>query len=152
MQADPSRCLHIQIVIYIFFFERQETIMRSLGYLMLAAIAMTWALPVAAAELLMFRRDGCAWCESWDREIGPIYGKTDVGRRAPLRMVDIRRDRHAAVLKSPIIYTPTFVLVENGREIARIEGYAGDHFFWGQIEHLVGRLPRGAARVLSTTH
>jgi len=26
-----------------------------------------------AAELVMFRRDGCSWCAKWDREIGPIF-------------------------------------------------------------------------------
>ncbi len=43
-------------------------------------------------------------------------------------------------LRSPILYTPTFVLVAGGREIGRIEGYAGEHFFWGQLERLVARL------------
>lgn len=107
--------------------------------------AILWMSPAAAAELIMFRRDGCAWCEAWDREIGPIYGKTEIGRRAPLRMVDFRRDRPGVVLKRPIIYTPTFVLAEIGREIARIEGYAGDHFFWSMIEALVRQLPAEAA-------
>ena len=105
----------------------------------------------AAAELLMFRRDGCPWCQAWDREIGPIYGKTDIGRRVRLRMVDIHRDHPDISLKSRIIYTPTFVLIEGRREIARIEGYAGDHFFWGQLENLLQQLPPGAASALSIT-
>jgi hypothetical protein len=109
---------------------------------------MLWTSFASAAELLMFRRDGCPWCEAWDREIGPVYGKTEVGRRAPLRMVEIRRDRDPVLLKSRIIYTPTFVLVDAGREVARIEGYSGDHFFWGQIEGLVALLPSRPVRVM----
>ena len=34
------------------------------------------------------------------------------------------------------VFTPTFVLVEDGKELGRIEGYAGDEFFW----FLLGRL------------
>ncbi len=31
------------------------------------------------------------------------------------------------------LFTPTFVLVENGVELARIEGYPGEDFFWGLL-------------------
>ena len=89
-------------------------------------------------------------CAAWTREIGPIYPKTDVGPRAPLRMVDIKRDRPNISLKTPVIYTPTFVLAEQGREVGRIEGYAGDQFFWGQLENLMQQLPPGSSSDLST--
>jgi hypothetical protein len=90
----------------------------------------------------MYRRAGSPWCATWDREIGPIYPKTDIGRRLPLRMVDLDRgDAPAVRTRSPVRYTPTFVLVENGLEIGRIEGYPGDAFFWGLLERLVEQLP-----------
>ena len=41
------------------------------------------------------------------------------------------------VLVSPIRFTPTFVLVDDGREIGRIEGYPGEDFFWGLLERLL---------------
>ena len=97
---------------------------------------------VDAAELVMFRRDGCPWCAMWDREIGPIYPKTDLGRRAPLRMVDLDRGGDSAVRpRSPIRYTPTFVLAENGEELGRIEGYPGDAHFWALLDRLLAPLP-----------
>jgi hypothetical protein len=38
-------------------------------------------------------------------------------------------------------FTPTFIVVQDGAEIGRIEGYPGEDFFWG----LLGRiLERGA--------
>ena len=43
--------------------------------------------------------------------------------------------------RSPIHYTPTFVLVENGEEVGRIEGYPGNDFFFGLLQNLVQRLP-----------
>ena len=98
----------------------------------------------------MFRRDGCSWCAKWDREIGPIYPKTELGRRAPLRMVDLDRGANAAVrTRSPIHYTPTFVLEEKGEELGRIEGYPGDAFFWGLLERLLEQLPRPSPKGVS---
>jgi hypothetical protein len=95
-----------------------------------------------AAELVMFRRDGCSWCARWDREIGTIYAKTDLGRRAPLRMVDLDRDKPGVRVRSRVVYTPTFVLAEKGQELGRIEGYPGDEFFWGLLERLLELAPR----------
>lgn len=118
---------------------------RSLLLTLLAA--MVWAPPLQAAELQMFRRDGCPWCRAWDREVLPIYGKTDLGRKVPLRMVDLDRDRSQVSLRSPIIYTPTFVLVENGRELGRIEGYPGDRFFWELLDRLLQQLTFGPSTI-----
>jgi hypothetical protein len=113
----------------------------------LCALAMSFAFAVfataaQAAELVMFRRDGCPYCAAWEREIGPVYPKTDVGRRAPLRILDLDRAGDSSVrIKSPIIYTPTFVLVDRGAEVGRIEGYPGDAFFWGLLDALLEKLP-----------
>jgi len=116
--------------------------------LLIAAYALSGT-SASAAELLMYRRAGCPWCAAWDRDIGPAYGKTEFGRRAPLRMVDVHGDRPAIALKGAIIYTPTFVLVEKGREVGRLEGYAGNHFFWELLARLLEQLPAGAASDLS---
>jgi hypothetical protein len=94
---------------------------------------------VEAAEMLMFEQHGCPWCRAWDAAIGPIYPKSELGRRAPLRRIDLAADLPPGLtLKRPIRYTPTFVLVEDGREIGRIEGYPGEDFFWGRAERLLG--------------
>ena len=114
---------------------------RLLGLVALAIAATLPASAAHAAELVMFRRDGCSHCAAWDRDIGPIYSKSEMAVRAPLRMVDLDRDRPAISLAGPVIYTPTFVLVDQGREVGRIEGYPGDHFFWGLLERLLQRLP-----------
>jgi hypothetical protein len=102
-----------------------------------------------AAELVMFRRDGCPWCAKWDREIGPIYPKTEFGKRAPLRMINLDRHADAAIVHRPIIYTPTFVLAENGKEIGRIEGYPGNDFFFARLEVLLAQAPQPAPKDMS---
>ena len=91
----------------------------------------------------MFEAAGCPYCARWNREIGPIYPKTDEGQRAPLRRVDIaaRRPPDLAAIGG-IVYTPTFVLMHEGREYGRIVGYAGQEAFWWQLSELAKRLDR----------
>ena len=93
----------------------------------------------------MYRRDGCPWCAKWDREIGPIYPKTDFSKRAPLRLINLDHDRDLAITHGAIRYTPTFVLVENAKEVGRIEGYPGDDFFWVRLGNLLEMLKDPAA-------
>lgn len=110
---------------------------------MAAGVALVLLSPGArAAELLMFRRDGCPWCLRFDQAIGPVYPSTDIGRRVPLRHLDLDRDPKPDVqLTSPVRYTPTFVLVSARREVGRIQGYPGEDFFWALLEALVRKLP-----------
>jgi hypothetical protein len=110
---------------------------------LLASVLGLAAMAVQAAELLMIEEDGCIWCARWNSEIGPIYPMTLEGKAAPLRRVDIRDAPPPGIsLKSPAVFTPTFVLIENGAEIGRIEGYPGEDFFWGLLGVLLRQLPR----------
>ena len=43
-------------------------------------------------------------------------------------------------LASPVRYTPTFVVVDNGREVGRITGYINDDAFWGLLGGFVARI------------
>lgn len=111
--------------------------------LILPMILLLLALPAQAAELVMFESAGCGYCLRWNREIGPIYPKTDEGRAAPLRRVDIAGPRPADLAGiHGIVYTPTFVLLHNGKEVGRITGYGGEDFFWGMLAELVRKLPK----------
>jgi hypothetical protein len=124
--------------------------MRVRLFLPLVFLALVFStLAAGAAELVMFRRDGCVWCAMWDREIAPIYGQTEVGRRIAARSVQLGRDNGVRLLlKSPIKFSPTFVLVDRSEEVGRIEGYPGADFFWGLLEALVRRLPQEQAFML----
>ena len=117
--------------------------LRPLLNLAVAAALVVIAAPKSdAAELLYVFESGCPYCRLWDREIAPIYPRTAEAKRAPLQRVD-RRDPGLATRKlaSPVRYTPTFVLIENGTELGRIEGYPGEDFFWGRLAALLERLP-----------
>ena len=79
---------------------------RSRPYLIAFCLALL-ALPASAAELLMYRRAGCPWCLAWDKEVGPVYSKAEIARRAPLRMVDLDAGANAKVeLARPIAIRP----------------------------------------------
>jgi thioredoxin-related protein len=95
-----------------------------------------------ASELLMFERDGCVWCARWNREIAPVYDRTDEAKLLPLRRIDMDRDKSPGVaLASPVRFTPTFLIVDNnGREIGRITGYMNDESFWSLLGKYAARL------------
>ncbi len=100
----------------------------------------------------MFESPACPWCEAWDEEVGVIYGLTDEARIAPLRRVDVDDPlpEDLAGIRA-VVYTPTFVLVEDGEEVGRILGYPGEAFFWGLLGIELGKLavlaPRDSSRL-----
>lgn len=90
----------------------------------------------------MVEQAGCVWCARWNTEIAPIYPKASEGRIAPLERVDLRDpDLESYSLISKPFFTPTFILVDDKVEVARLEGYAGDLFFWSLIEGMIAKLP-----------
>lgn len=89
----------------------------------------------------MFERDGCVWCARWNREIAPVYDRTDEAKVLPLRRVNMDRDEEPGVLlASPVRFTPTFLIVDDGHEIGRITGYMNDASFWGLLGQYAARL------------
>lgn len=100
-----------------------------------AALAAAWlALPVVASDmrLIMVEQPGCAYCAAWDDEIAPAYPNTAEGRFAPLVRADLHMGPPEGVTYArPVLFTPTFILVDDaGEEVARMEGYVGQDFFW----------------------
>lgn len=130
---------------------------------LVTALILLWAMASAAAaapfQLVMFERDGCGYCRQWNEEIGPAYPATAEGKAAPLLRLDIRAPLPPGVTltgRTPA-FTPTFVLLSEGTEVGRIEGHAGDEFFWFLLERLLndagwsaprasGGIPSDAAR------
>jgi hypothetical protein len=104
----------------------------------IVAAALLWmaALPAFAAELVMVEQPGCVYCRQWNQEIAETYPKTPEGRAAPLVRVQLTDAQDGDIdfeTARPVNFTPTFILVEDGTELARIEGYPGEDFFWGLL-------------------
>ncbi len=111
---------------------------RLIAVLVLIFATLPATIPASAAELVMLEQEYCFWCERWNEEIAPIYPKTAESRRAPLRRINIHDSMPPDLdFLQPGQFTPTFVLVDNGREIGRIRGYPGEDFFWGLLAEMM---------------
>lgn len=112
-------------------------------FMVMGLFALCGALPGRgyAAELLFVDRASCPYCRAWKIEVGSVYGKTLESRIAPLRRVEIDEiGRVPYAFKEPVLYTPTFVLIDRNLEIGRIVGYSDEAAFWGQLHELLQRL------------
>ena len=102
------------------------------------------AAPVSAAELrlMMIEQAGCIYCARWNEEVAPEYSLTDEGKAAPLLRQDLRAPLPPGiVIDRPAVFTPTFVLLVDGTESARIEGYPGEDFFWPMLGQMIAAAP-----------
>lgn len=104
---------------------------------MLALLALT-VVPASAEDLtmVMVEQHGCVYCARWNAEAAPAWPNTEVGQAAPLRRVDRFDLPDDLDFVSRPIFTPTFVLVRDGVEISRVEGYDPE-FFWPLVERMV---------------
>lgn len=106
----------------------------------ISLLAIFWSAAALAGDLrlVMVEQPGCHWCARWNAEIAPIWPKTDEGRAAPLvrhQLAQLERGQFDA----PVLFTPTFVLTEDGAEVGRLEGYPGEDFFWPLISALISK-------------
>lgn len=135
--------------VYMYHMLRQTLLKSAMAAAFLAGVL--WCGMAQAAELVMFEQAGCVYCLRWEREVGSLYERTDEARTLPLRRVDIRDQKMSGItLASPVRFTPTFVVADNGREIGRITGYSNDNAFWGLLDALAAKLqpsPREQSRI-----
>lgn len=106
------------------------------------ALIAALAAPVAAQAdpyLLMAEETGCYWCAKWNEDIAHIYPKTAEGRTAPLQRYDLHSETPDVEFESRVHFTPTFILVNEGREVGRLEGYPGEDFFWALLSEMLSR-------------
>lgn len=119
-------------------FSRLTTLFRHKLFAAAAALLLLTGPLAAQTALLMAEEPGCIWCARWNSEIGAIYPKTGEGVAAPLRRVNVQDPLPADIaLARHVNFTPTFVLLVDGVERNRIEGYPGEDFFWGLLAHML---------------
>ena len=96
-----------------------------------------------AAQLLYFFTASCGYCRAFDAEVAPIYPRTDAAALAPMHRIEVDPDTFRPLKeKIPFEVTsvPSFVLLEDGTEIARLEGYSSDELFWMSMERMLNLL------------
>lgn len=96
--------------------------------------------PVRGLRLLMVERRGCVWCRRFDREIAPGYDAHPQGAAAPLARIDLDGPwpDGLALARRPSL-TPSFILLRDGIELGRIEGYVGQRHFWPALSEMMQR-------------
>jgi len=110
-------------------------------FLIPLVVALTaWASTASAQSLVMIEQPGCVHCLRWHEEIGTAYPKTEIGQQLGLERVQLSevKDQPFTPLR-PVSFTPTFLLIIEGSEAGRLEGYAGAHFFWPLLEGMVDK-------------
>lgn len=97
-------------------------------------------------RLLMVGRDGCIHCRAWHAQIGPGYADSAAGKAAPLLIVDMDGPwPDGLVLARRPFVTPTFILLNGGVEVARVEGYALPERFYPAINDMLATTATKAA-------
>ena len=106
----------------------------------LTSILLSASSAFAQINLLMAEEPGCIYCAQWNAQVAPIYPKTGEGVAAPLRRIDITDPIPSDInLARRINFTPTFILLVDGQEVNRLEGFPGEDFFWGLLAEMLKR-------------
>ncbi|EEX15848.1 regulatory protein SoxS [Citreicella sp. SE45] len=103
-----------------------------------ALVSLIAGQAIAEVRVVMVSQPGCAYCARWEAEIAPAYPNTTEGRFAPLLRADLRQGAPEGITyERKVLFTPTFILVDNGSELARLEGYPGEDFFWPLLSRML---------------
>lgn len=102
--------------------------------LVLVAAVFLAVLPqvaVADTRLIMVTSDHCPFCRAWERDVGTVYSKSPYAPNLPLTRIAMGHGLpENVVLQAPIVGTPTFIVLRDGREIDRQRGYEDAEMFW----------------------
>jgi thioredoxin-related protein len=111
--------------------------------LSLLAFAPAAARAADALELLFVERSGCPYCALFKREALQAYIASELNLSAPLRRASLDDGQPTgASLDEPVRFTPTFVLLRDGREVGRVVGYTDNALFFGAVERLISDVRR----------
>ena len=87
----------------------------------------------------------CGACRQFDGEVGAIYPKANESLALPMERVlidDWQAKRHQLVecASAAVIGTPTFLQIQNCRELDRITGYSDAELFWLGHRRMMNRI------------
>ena len=116
----------------------RAVVLSALSVLLIGFASISTLRSAVAAELIMINSPICEWCDTWEDEVGVVYARTEQGRAVPLRRIDIDDTPTSGVhMDRPVTFTPTFLIVDDTREVGRITGYPGESHFWYFLDELL---------------
>ena len=90
-------------------------------------------------EVIVFEIGGCKYCTAFRDNLGARYLASTTNRAAPMRFVDVGKlDPQAFQLRADINTVPTIVVLQDGREVDRVEGYPLPELLFGMVKARVG--------------
>lgn len=93
----------------------------------------------AKTEVIVFEIGGCQYCTAFRDNLGARYLASTTNAAAPMRYVDVGRlDPRSFQLRSDITTVPTIVLMQDGKEVDRVEGYPLSEVLFGMVKSRVG--------------
>jgi len=116
------------------FLSKLRLLTLGVGFAIVSSAASVYTATAQELTLYMVEQHGCVYCEHWDSEVGDAYHKTTEGALAPLVRLQLRDPLpEGLTFARKAAFTPTFILVRDGQELERIEGYPGEDFFYGML-------------------
>ena len=114
-------------------------------FIIAAILFFTMTTSSIAAELIMFSMASCAYCQKFLKEVAPTYAEQEFAKLLPLRIISMDRktapkwfDKAYNARKiDGIAGTPTFVVFDDGEEVARLIGYLGKKNFYDDMTKFV---------------
>jgi hypothetical protein len=102
------------------------------------ALTVLYVPTASAAQLVYVEWKDCGYCKVFNRQMVWAYGSSAVGKKVPLRRVNILGKWPADLKRvSRPSYTPVFILVEKGLEVGRFAGYTNPQSFTRNLERLL---------------
>ncbi len=94
---------------------------------------------VPRTEVIVFEIGGCKYCTAFRDNLGARYLASTTNRAAPMRFVDVGKlDPQSFQLRADINTVPTIVVLQDGREVDRVEGYPLPELLFGMVKARVG--------------
>ena len=113
--------------------------------LLLTLFFILFAFPVHALELLMAHNPACGICKRFMNEVGAYYHNSEQATTLPLVIINVYKQpewfkqAYAEGRIKPIRGTPTFIIWNGRKELARIIGYHDKDRFYSRLSELFPR-------------
>ena len=113
--------------------------------LVLTLFFILFAFPVYALELLMAHNPGCGICQKFIKEVAVDYNDSEIAKKLPLVIISVYdqpewfKEAYAENRIKPIRGTPTFIIWNGRKELARVVGYYDKATFSRRLTELFPR-------------
>ena len=108
--------------------------------LLLTLFFILFAFPVYALELLMAHNPDCHICQKFIEEVAVDYNDSEIGKKLPLVIISVYdqpewfKQAYAEGRIKGIRGTPTFIVWNGRKELARLVGYHDKERFYSRLK------------------